>query len=303
MAKDRRSRDQKRKAKQERKVRRGPDQDEVLAYHGGKYRKDPKLHPVFEAAEQGIHEADVALNYSLSDSVVVNAMQTLIQGLRKGTLPELVDPDAIENPERDPEGFVIACVRASWETRLKTNRPSRDAQVGVLRTMLGGIECRPEDASIGWPILGGSTRGYLGHLRLARSKSRDLTRRLLGTNLAPAPCASPSTSTDSEPEDLEDLEDLDKLPDPIPGLIGRGLLSRVTLPSHRPSLVPANPMIEAANPLLGLLRGLAAHQARHQSSANNALEHPGEPLKTIEPEDSAASSTASTAPTTQLEST
>ena len=93
MAKDRHSRDQKRKKKLEERKRKAR-QTESLAYLGEKYKAD-ELIPTWMHTEIGIYETYVITDRQLVDQTVVAALESLIRQIRSGTLPPLSDTSTI----------------------------------------------------------------------------------------------------------------------------------------------------------------------------------------------------------------
>lgn len=139
MSKDRRSKDQRRKAKLEKRAKRLRD-TEVLPYHGKKYRRTDLI-PTFYHTELGVHEAFVTCDRKLTDDMAVGAITRLIQQLRQGPLPPAVDPDSIEEIEGFEEEFIIQNIRRHWEILFRDSpRPVKDDLIGILRTTLGSIE-------------------------------------------------------------------------------------------------------------------------------------------------------------------
>ena len=139
MAKDRRTRDQKRKKKlkeRKRKERR----TESLAYMGGKYKTD-KLIPTWMHTEIGIYESYVMTDRSLLDQTVVSALESLVRQIRAGTLPPFEDTSETHYEVGREEDLVIENIRRSWAGHFADEwKPPRDKLIGVLRTILGSIE-------------------------------------------------------------------------------------------------------------------------------------------------------------------
>jgi len=84
MAKDRRTRDQKRKKKLNERKRKARETGS-LAYTGGKY-KTKELVRTLMHAEIGIYETYVMTDRQLLDQTVVAALESLIRQIRAGTL-------------------------------------------------------------------------------------------------------------------------------------------------------------------------------------------------------------------------
>lgn len=161
MAKDRRSRDQKRKdklAKKQQKLR----ETESLAYTGNKYKTD-KLVPVWLTTETGIYEAFVVSGQRLTDGVVEAALTRLVKMIRAGTLPPLGRKETLDATVGQDEELVINLIRMRWEQDFKGDgKPSRDELVGVLRSILGSLEIMS-----GGPESQGYLRHMIGFLRKA----------------------------------------------------------------------------------------------------------------------------------------
>ena len=139
MAKDRRSRNQKRKdklAKRNRKAR----QSVSLAYMGEKYKTD-ELIPIWVQTETGIYETFVMTDRKLLDQTVVTALEKLVMRMRAGTLPPVSDTAEIHYEVGQEEDLVIENVRRRWELYFEDEwRPPKVKLIGVLRTILGSIE-------------------------------------------------------------------------------------------------------------------------------------------------------------------
>lgn len=139
MAKDRRTKDQKRKDKLAKKARTSR-KAEPLAYMGSKYQTD-KLVPLWMQTEIGIYEAYVMTDRKLLDQTVVTAIEQLITQMRSGTLPPVTDTGVLDYTDGKEADLVIANVRRHWEEHFQEEwRPPKDKQIGVLRTILGSIE-------------------------------------------------------------------------------------------------------------------------------------------------------------------
>jgi len=140
MAKDRRTREQKRKAKLAKRTKSLP-KSSSLAYTGKKYKKD-ELIPMLMKAEVGIYESYVMTDRKLLDQTVASALQKLIRQMRSGTLPALESTGVITIDE-DSQGadLVITSIRRDWELYFEENwKPPLEQRIGVLRTVLGSLE-------------------------------------------------------------------------------------------------------------------------------------------------------------------
>lgn len=142
MAKDRRSKDQKRKAKLAKKAQKARKR-ESSAYMGEKYKTD-ELIPLWMEAEIGIYEAYVITDRKLLDKDVATALETLIEQMRTGTLPSLSDDGELHYQAENEADLVMTNIRHHWATYFEANgRPSQDQRIGVLRRVrqeLGDLE-------------------------------------------------------------------------------------------------------------------------------------------------------------------
>lgn len=144
MSRDRRSRDQKRKLKLERKTTRRGKEPEVLPYLGSKYRR-LDLAWAYRATETAIREAFVADDRRMTDRDVRAAFEDIVRSLRRGESPRAVNPDTVEDIEADRAGFLAGVVGWHWEE--SGVRASREDLAGVVRTLLAEMEAREEYSS------------------------------------------------------------------------------------------------------------------------------------------------------------
>ena len=139
MAKDRRSRDQKRRdklAKRNRKAR----ESVSLAYMGEKYKTD-ELIPIWMETEIGIYEAFVISDRKLLDQTAVTSLETMIKQMRAGTLPPLTDDAEIHYEVGREEDLVIENIRRRWVQYFEDEwQPSQNKLIGILRSILGSVE-------------------------------------------------------------------------------------------------------------------------------------------------------------------
>jgi len=139
MAKDKHSRDQKRKKKLEERKQKAR-QNESLAYMGEKYKAD-ELAPTWIHTEIGIYETYVQPNRKLLDQTVVSALESLIRQIRTGTLPPREDISDVIFDVGQVEDLLIENIRRNWADHFANEwKPPRDKLIGVLRTILGSIE-------------------------------------------------------------------------------------------------------------------------------------------------------------------
>lgn len=134
---DRRSRDQKRKAKLKKKAGRSR-KHESMAYHGTKYRSEEYV-GFLHRTEVGIYESYVLTDHTLIDDEVEESLEGLILRLRRGALPP---PGKEAGPTGgDAEDLVVWNIRRNWEDfASKHPLPRRDDVIGVLRTILASLE-------------------------------------------------------------------------------------------------------------------------------------------------------------------
>ena len=140
MAKDRRTREQKRKAKLTKRSKSFP-KSSSLAYTGDKYKKD-ELIPLLMKAEIGIYESYVMTNRELLDQTVASALQKLIKQMRSGKLPALDSMgDMIIQEDSQGADLVTINIRRGWELYFEEKwKPPLEQRIGVLRTVLGSLE-------------------------------------------------------------------------------------------------------------------------------------------------------------------
>lgn len=151
--KDRHIRKKLRKQKAKRPVR-----PVALAYRGNKYRTD-ELAPTIFRTETAIYESFVLTHRELTDHNVRSALKTLILQIRQGTLPspEEIGIDDGECGGETIEDLVIWNIRRNWQDLFQIEPyPGRSNLVGVLRTILGSIEC--------WGSIAPESRGYLRYI-------------------------------------------------------------------------------------------------------------------------------------------
>ncbi len=178
MAKDRRSRDQKRKnklAKRNRKAR----QSVSLAYTGEKYKTD-ELIRVWMQTEIGIYESFVITDRKLLDQTVVTSLEKLIMRLRAGTLPPLTDEAVIDYEVGQEEDLVIENIRRRWELYFEDEwRPPKDKLIGVLRTILGSIETMRSPSP--------RSQSYMRHIAGFLTKKLGISVKRVSADMQPLP--------------------------------------------------------------------------------------------------------------------
>jgi len=178
VAKDRRSRDQKRKdklAKRSRKARLSVS----LAYMGEKYKTD-ELIPVWMQTETGIYETFVMTDRKLLDQTVVTALEMLVKQMRAETLPPLSDTAEIHYEVGQEEDLVIENIRRRWEVYFEDEgRLSKDKLIGVLRTILGSIE------KVRSP--GPRSQSYMRHIAGFLTKKLGVSVKRVSADMQPLP--------------------------------------------------------------------------------------------------------------------
>lgn len=148
MSKDRRSRDQKRKAKLAKKKQQSR-QSTSLAYSGEKYRTD-ELVPIWVCIETAIYQIFVLTDEQLVDPVVASAVEKLILQLRAGTLPPLSEKRDLAYTPGQERDVLIDNIRHGLEFKFTDEtQPSTEQLLGVLRSVLGTIKSKrmPEPSS------------------------------------------------------------------------------------------------------------------------------------------------------------
>ncbi|MBY0526526.1 MAG: hypothetical protein K2R98_24235 [Gemmataceae bacterium] len=156
MAKDRRSKDQKRKAKlmkrAEKQLPSGPQ-----PYSGSKYRSD-RWTPNVAATEAAIYEAINLSRRTLTNPQVEAAFIELIGRLRAGEPAALPDdaPDVAYAPGHETE-YVVWNIRRHWRKMFEDYGPVKTEDlIGILRTLLYSMEAQARDR--------GKDRGYVDFL-------------------------------------------------------------------------------------------------------------------------------------------
>ena len=139
MAKDRRSRDQKRKDKLAKDSKKKAIAD-VAPYEGSKYHADSWLSTVANT-ELGVYDAIVASHRTLSNRTVEAAFVELVRGLRDGLSPTPVDdePKVLYTKETERESIVWN-IRHHWSIMFERgDTVATEDLIGILRTLLYSI--------------------------------------------------------------------------------------------------------------------------------------------------------------------
>lgn len=178
MAKDKHSRDQKRKKKLEERKQKAR-QNESLAYMGEKYKAD-ELVPTWMHTEIGIYETYVITNRKLLDQTVVSALETLIRQIRTGTLPPREDISDVFYDAGQEEDLLIENIRRNWASHFANEwKPPRDKLIGVLRTILGSIE------KVRGP--GPRSQSYMRHIEGFLTKKLGVSVKAYSQDMEPLP--------------------------------------------------------------------------------------------------------------------
>jgi hypothetical protein len=156
MAKDRRSRDQKRKAKLTRRTDRQRG-DGPQPYAGKKYQGQRWVPHVYQT-ELAVYEAVLRSGRGLTNVQVRAAFVELIEHLRRGLSP-LLPPDALAVPfaPGNEVHFLVWNIRRHWGLLFEEQGPvDPEDLIGILRTLLFSIEAQA------WAR--GKDRGYVDFL-------------------------------------------------------------------------------------------------------------------------------------------
>jgi len=129
MAKDKRTRDQKRKAKLA-KERQQAGKSNSLAYMGDKYKTQKLMHTLMNT-EIGIYESYVMTDRKLLDQTVRAALEALIKKMQAGTLPPLSDIAEVDYEVGQEEDLVIANIRRTGQGTSQLNGDHRKTNVSA----------------------------------------------------------------------------------------------------------------------------------------------------------------------------
>jgi hypothetical protein len=256
MAKDRRSRDQKRKNKLANKSR-SSQQAASLAYMGEKYKTD-SLMQTWLNVEFGIYEVYVVTDRTLLDRTVVSALDTLIRQMRAGTIPQVAEDAGIHYEVGEEEQFVIRNIRRNLANHYQTEwKPPKDQRIGVLRTILGSIE------KVRGP--GPDSQSYMHHISGFLTRKLGLKVEAFAQDMTPLP----------EPEEEEfviigrrwcserDEAEKDKFCEAASDMIRNGQAQQVLNVCHELLGKESDPSSEVAAKLTEMV-----HQARHSLTAS-----------------------------------
>ena len=157
MAKDKRSRDQKRKAKLAERARKQGMSRRVEPYEGRKYQQ-PRWTSLVYATELAIYEVIQMTDRRLGNDAVQMALEQLVLALRGGLAPTLAEPEPRPDLVIGAEApFLMWNIRGHWTDFFENEHavPVVDL-IGVLRTLLHSIEAHQ------WNT--GRERGYVAFL-------------------------------------------------------------------------------------------------------------------------------------------
>lgn len=188
MAKDRRSRDQKRRDKKVQKARNVPPPKKSLAYFGDKYKTE-KLIMVLFKTEVGIYETFVMTDRKLLDQTVADALEKLIKRMRVSGIPTLETTAEVEHQAGQEDDLVMSNICRNWAFYFEENpQLPNEKLIGVLRTILGSLE------KVRSP--GPLSQSYLHHISGFLTKKLGVSVKKVTAELEPIP----------EPPDDELLE-------------------------------------------------------------------------------------------------
>jgi hypothetical protein len=138
-AKNRLSRDQKRRAKLAQRAQKRPEIRD-LAYSGTKYQAECWVPQVFQT-ELGIYEAYRVSGRTLTNKHLERALIDLIHRLRDGLPAPLQEgEEEIACDDGVQEDFLIWNIRRNWAILFEERGPvSRHDLIGILRTLLHSI--------------------------------------------------------------------------------------------------------------------------------------------------------------------
>lgn len=156
MAKDRRGKELKRRAKLRERIKRTQNLY-VVPFEGDKYRKD-RWTPAVYRTELGVYEALMGLDDRLTNAEVETAFKELVVHLRRGDSPFLTEEEKHVPPPSGNVDYVIWNIRWHWGFLAEEFGPIAAADlIGILRTLLYSMKAQA------WAH--GSDRGYLYFLK------------------------------------------------------------------------------------------------------------------------------------------
>jgi hypothetical protein len=157
MAKDKRSRDQKRKAKLAARAHKHKS-SAVEPYEGARYRQ-PQWDSLVYATELAIYEVILMTDRKLTNDEAKQAFEDLVLQLRRGLSPTLGADDSQPVLEVGRAGdFLMWNIRRHWTEYFATESSVATSDlIGVLRTLLYSIEAHE------WNT--GRQRGYVAFIQ------------------------------------------------------------------------------------------------------------------------------------------
>jgi hypothetical protein len=173
MAKDKRSHDQKRKAKLAERARKNKSSSAVEPYEGTKYQQD-EWTPLVYATEKAIYEVILQTERKLTNDEVKKAFEQLVLQLRAGLAPALAADETEPTLQvGQASDSVVWNIRRHWGEFFDAYGSVAVADlVGVLRTLLHSIQAHQ------WNT--GRQHGYVAFLQ------KFLEERGLDQDVAPA---------------------------------------------------------------------------------------------------------------------
>jgi hypothetical protein len=158
MGKDRRSHDQKRKAKLAERNKRERDDAAVTPYAGRKYQADAWVPHMFHT-ERAVYETILLSQEHLTNPQTREAFVQLIKHLQDGHPAALTEAEAALSYAPGAEvQYLIWNIRRHWGLLFDEQGPvSTEDLIGILRTLLNSIEAHA------WNT--GAARGYVVFLK------------------------------------------------------------------------------------------------------------------------------------------
>lgn len=139
MAKDRRTRDQKRKAKLAKRSKEAR-KHQSHAYFGEKFKTE-ELAPFWYETETSIYEMYVLTKQQITDRDVHRALEEMVRRLRSGSLPEALASKPLSFEQGYESQLIISSIMLRWQFYFETKpKPSREKRIGILRSILGDVE-------------------------------------------------------------------------------------------------------------------------------------------------------------------
>jgi hypothetical protein len=182
MAKDKRSHDQKRKAKLAKRTQH--QAADVTPFEGKKYQA-PRWALIVTQTEMGVYEVILWTGHRLTNQHAEAAFIQLVRQLRMGLSPMLAEgePPVVYTPGNEPE-FLIWNIRRNWSIHFEERGiVAVEDLIGILRTLLYSIEAHA------WNT--GPTKGYVHFIE-------GYMRRLGAPRFIPPPPAPPPAAPEPD---------------------------------------------------------------------------------------------------------